>query len=281
MSPEPTIEPERLTPDEESAREAVRALAPPRADAAYRARLSRAFASGTIGRDAVRAAPARLPVRRRVAFAWAAIPVAAAAALMVVGTLNRGPAWELVSSRGTGPMTIDGAPVSMERAAGLERRLRPGARLVLPADGELEIALAGQLVMQVLPGTEVTLPASAGRWIGRDVHAAIAGGELRITTGERFRGARLAITTPEVMVEVKGTTLAVIREPGGTCVCVLEGHVLVEPRAGGGPAPVEEGRLRFTFNDARPPMNAEIRPLENDMLREFREERRPLMEGGR
>jgi ferric-dicitrate binding protein FerR (iron transport regulator) len=277
MSPEPTLEPP-LTPDEQRAREALRALAPPRADAAYRARLAREFASGTIGRAGARATPLPLPARRRLGFAWAALPVAAAAALMVVGTLNRGPGWELVSSRGAGELLIDGVAVSMERAADLERRLKPGARLKLPAEGELEIAIAGQVAMQILAGTEVTLPASAGRWIGRSVHAAIAGGELRITTGARFRGARLAIRTPEVTVDVTGTTLAVIREPGGTCVCVLEGRVMVGPRAGGARAPVEEGHLRFTFNDARPPMNADIRPLENEMLREFREERRALME---
>jgi len=272
-----TTEPGPLTPDEQRAREAVRALAPPRPDAAWRARLGREFASGTIERVGARGAALRLPARRRFAFAWAAIPVAAAAALMVVGTLNRGPGWELVSSRGAGEVLIDGVPVSMERAADLERRLKPGARLRLPADGELEIALAGQVAMQITGGTEVTLPAAGGRWIGRSVHAAIAGGELRITTGARFGGARLAITTPEVTVEVTGTTLAVIREPGGTCVCVLEGHVMVESRTGGSRAPVEEGHLRFTFNDARPPANADIRPLEDVMLREFREQRRELM----
>ena len=53
---------------------------------------------------------------------------------------------------------------------------------------------------------------------------------------------------PEVRVEVTGTTLAVIREPQGTCVCVLEGAVRM-----GGPrepmATVPHGHLRYVFGD--------------------------------
>ncbi len=275
--------PERLSKEEKRASDAVRSLASPPAEAAYRARLKQEFESGALARAGARAGPSRLPIPiyRRPVLRWAALPVAAAAALLAVSTLNQGPRWELVSSRGEGVAVIDGVPVSIARTADLARLLKPGARLRLPADAELEVAIRGQMVMQVTPGTEVTLPAAAGRWFGRNPHAHVAHGELRITTGAGFRGARLEVGTPEARVEVAGTTLAVICEPKGTCVCVLEGGVMVTARSEGTPVTVGEGRLRFVFNDARPPKTAGIRPKEDVMLREFREQQRTLMEGGR
>ena len=274
--------PERLSPEEKRASDAVRSLASPPADALYRSRLREDFASGALARAGARGGPSRLPIpiHRRPALRWAALPVAAAAALLAASALNQGPRWELVSSRGQGVAVIDGVPVSIARTADLARLLKPGARLWLPADGELEVAIRGQMVIQVTPGTEVTLPAAAGRWFGRNPRARVARGELRITTGAGFRGARLEVGTPEVMVEVTGTTLAVICEPGGTCVCVLEGGVMVTARAEGTPVPVGEGRLRFVFSDARSPQTAGIRPKEDAMLREFREQQRKVLEGG-
>jgi len=272
--------PELLSPEQKRASDAVRALGAPPADAAYRARLKREFASGALG---ARERPAVLPLPfwRRPALAWVALPAAAAAALIAVSTLNRGPDWELVASRGTGEAVVDGVPVSMARAGDLKRRLRPGARLQLPPDGEIEIALRGQMAMQVVAGTDVTLPAAAGRWFGRSARANVTHGELRITTGAGFHGARLAVETPEAMVEVTGTTLAVICEPTGTCVCVLEGRVRVAGQAEGAGVMVPEGRRRYVFNDARPPETAEIRANEHVSLAEFRELKRAMMEGGR
>jgi ferric-dicitrate binding protein FerR (iron transport regulator) len=272
---------DRLSPEEKRASEAVRSLAPPPADAGYRARLKQEFASGAL----VAAAPSEgvrplpVPFYRRPALRWAALPVAAAAALVAVSTLNQGPRWELISSRGEGVAVIDAVPVPMNHADELARRLKPGVRLRLPEGAELEIASRGQIAMQITPGTDVTLPEPPGRWFGRHARAGIAEGDLRITTGSGFRGARLEVETPEAIVEVTGTTLAVICEPGGTCVCVLEGRVTVAGRGEGTKVAVSEGRRRFVFNDARPPEVAGIRPAEDVMLRQFRAERRAVMEG--
>lgn len=269
-------EPELLTPEERRASEAVRSLATPPADAAYRARLKREFASGALAEPAGSPVQA-LPFWRRPAFAWAALPAAAAAALLVVSALDRGPSWELVASSGTGQAIVDGVPVPMASADGLRRRLHHGVRLQVPSDGEVEIALPGQIALQVAGGTDVTLPAAAGRWFGRSTHAMVAHGELRITTGAGFHGARLAVETPEAKVEVTGTTLAVICEPTGTCVCVLDGRVRVAGQGEGSGVMVGAGRRRYVFNDARPPEPAEIRPNELVSLREFREGKRAMM----
>ena len=268
--------PELLTPDEKRASDAVRALAAPHAEAAYRARLKREFVSGALAAP-TRPPRAAIPLLRRPALAWAALPAAAAAALIVVSALNRGPTWELVASRGAGEAVVDGVPVPLTHADELQRRLRRGARLRLPSDGEIEIALPGQMALQVTAGTDVTLPAAVGRWLGRSARASVAHGELRITTGAGFHGARLAVETPEAMVEVTGTTLAVICEPTGTCVCVLEGRVRVAGQAEGAGVMVSEGRRRYVFNDARPPESAEIRSNEQASLREFREQKRAMM----
>jgi len=55
-------------------------------------------------------------------------------------------------------------------------------------------------------------------------------GEIRVTTGPSFPGAHLDVSTPVAAIEVSGTTFAVILEPHGTCVCVLEGTVKVGRR---------------------------------------------------
>jgi ferric-dicitrate binding protein FerR (iron transport regulator) len=86
--------------------------------------------------------------------------------------------------------------------------------------------------MQISPGTEMVLPSPPGRWFGRAGKASVDRGQLRVTTGRRFGGARLAIRTPEATVHVTGTTLAVIAESTGTRVCVLEGVTHVRPHRG-------------------------------------------------
>src|SRR5205085_433042 len=104
---------------------------------------------------------------------------------------------------------------------------RSGARVRVPSGAAIEIAAAGDMVVQITSGTDATVPGVPGRWFGRRVEGELESGELRITTGPRFAGATLALTTPEANVVVTGTTLAVIREPAGTCVCVFDGRVRV------------------------------------------------------
>jgi hypothetical protein len=206
---------------------------------------------------------------------WAA---AAASLVLVAVGLNRGPSWQLSASSGAGIAIIDRVPISMNHTQDLSVALRPGAVVQVPDDGELELMAPGNLVIQITGGTEAVLPGTPGRWFGREIAAELHRGELRITTGARFHGARLAIATPEAAVEVTGTTLAVIREPQGTCVCVLDGHVMVgpkrQPMAG-----VDAGRRRFVFTDGRPPEAADMRPVERVKLGLFRDQRQVELKG--
>ena len=265
---------ERLQPEERRASQALRELRDPAADAGFRARLKRDFMSGAPARQPV--AP-RFPGLRRPGFFWVAVPAAAAAVLIGLVMLNPGPQWEVLSARGEGAVVIDGVPVAIHYAADLERRLKPGARLVTPPEGVLEIMLPGLVAMQIAPGTDVVLPAAPGLWFAREANARLRVGEVRVTTGASFPGARLAVETPDAMVEVRGTTLAVICEPTGTCVCVLEGSVTVASKREGAGVPVTAGRRRYVWNDDRAPEVADIRGNEIGELREFMEQRRPLM----
>ncbi len=268
---------ERLTPEQTRAREAVRQFEAPPADAAFRARLEHDFTSGRIAAGAattrVRSGHPMVLLRR------AAVPLAAAAALLAVSLLNRGPAFTLGAARGDGIVVVDGVPVPMTHREELARRMRAGARARVPDGVELEIASPGYAAIQLTGGTDVALPASPGRWFGRTARLEVRSGELRITTGPRFHGARLEIETPEAAVTVTGTTLAVICEPAGTCVCVLDGRVAVG-RKGESGAMIDAGHLRYVFNDSRPPASEAMRPTERVTLAMFRDAKRTEMEAG-
>jgi hypothetical protein len=269
--------PDLLTPGEMRARDTVRGLEQPRADAAFRERLKRDFVSGHIGERCVIELP--LTWHQRLAWRLALAPVAVAALAVAVVLANRGSGWTVLATTGDGVAVVDQTPVPVGHGEELARRLYAGARLTVPAGAEIELASAAGLVVQVTGGTEFTLPASPGRWFGRRVAGAVRHGEIRLTTGAAFHGARLRVDTPEATVEVTGTTLAVICEPVGTCVCVYDGEVRVGAR-GAAAESVPSGRRQFVYNDGRPPELADIRPMENQQLGRFRDRRRAWLEGG-
>ncbi|OGF15746.1 MAG: hypothetical protein A2W00_01960 [Candidatus Eisenbacteria bacterium RBG_16_71_46] len=252
--------------DEARARDAVRALPRPEADAGFRERLRSEFASGRI-----EAAHPRLAGggRARRAVVWLAAPVAAAALLLAVSVLNQGPRWRVTAVSGEGIAVVDRRAVPLGHVEELARRIHAGAEVEWPAGASIEITSPGALAVEIEGETLTRVPTPPGRWFGREVAAGLSRGELRITTGPAFRGARLVVRTPEASVEVVGTTLGVICEPQGTCVCVLEGRVRVGP-LGGAMAAVEQGRLRYTFRDGRPPVDAEMRPVERVELARLR-----------
>ena len=262
-----------LTPEEVRTREAVRGLARPRAEAAFRERLKRDFVAGRIGERRALVLP--VAWHRRPVWRLALVPATLALLVVSAWMTDRGPGWTVMATRGEGTVVVDGATVPREALAG---HLRPGARLVVPDGAEVDLASTAGLVVQVTAGTEFTLPATPGRWFRRQVTAAVRHGEIRVTTGPAFLGARLRVETPEAEIEVTGTTLAVICEPVGTCVCVHDGVVKVGAR-GGSMEPVTAGRRRFVFNDGRAPESAEIRPTEISKLGTFRDSGRAFLEG--
>jgi ferric-dicitrate binding protein FerR (iron transport regulator) len=132
----------------------------------------------------------------------------------------------------------------------------------------------GSLVIHVMGRTAMTVPQAPRR--GRAAEAKLDSGQVRVTTGPAFAGARLVFETPEAIVRASGTTYAVIREPAGTCVCVFDGMVEVGPK-GRKLERVEHGRRGFVFTDGRIE-HAEIRYDEIGQLGAFRDRNRPRLQ---
>ena len=266
---------EELTHEQRSAQQAVRSLRAPEPDPEFRAQLRAEFSAGRFGERPRH--PLRLRWWERESTRWAAASIAAAATLVAVLVLNQGPAWRVASSHGEGIAVVDGRPVPIGHTTDFNRWLRPGATVQIPDGSDLEIHSPGLLAVELSPGTRFSIPDVPGRWFRRTVRAEVSGGEARITTAANFHGAQLEIRTPEAQIEVTGTTLAVICEPEGTCVCVLDGAV----RVGGQGQPmvsVVHGRRRYVFADGHPAVSDEIRSNEKVKLTEFRESRRAVLE---
>jgi hypothetical protein len=190
---------------------------------------------------------------------------AAVVALFILGSLNRGPSWELASAPGPGQIVIEGESVPLADAELVTRLLRPGARIRCDDSAGFELAAGDQLWIEFTPGSEAILPPSAGRWLGRTVRGRVEDGEVRITTGSNFAGARLRVDTDIAQVELLGTTIAVIDSPDATCVCVYEGSVRVGP-LDGPLSPLDAGRRRIVYLADQPDFEEAILPMESMKL---------------
>ena len=263
------------TEDSRRAAEWLEATPTPEPRPEFRARLAREFSTGTFaesGRTASWAVPRR-------GTRW--LPALAAAAALLVALwgiprLNRGPQWRVASVEGGGIVVVDQLPVPAGHLDQLARLIKPGTRVRTHA-AAVELVSPGQLAIEVTPGTDLVVPRPPGRWFDRVARGYMAVGEVRVTTGPGFRGARLELSTPEARVQVTGTTLAVIREPQGTCVCVLEGRVMVGADPGDMRL-VGPGSLHFIFGDGRPAADDQIRPVERVKLAMFRDGKRAELE---
>jgi ferric-dicitrate binding protein FerR (iron transport regulator) len=264
-----------ISAEEGRAREALRQTQSPQPDPAFRTRLREEFISGRLSERkvfAIRKQWFSRPAARVV------LAAAASVAIIVGALMNRGPAWVIMSSSGTGMVQVDGDAVPIERLEELRDRIRPGAEVTIPERGRLELMAKRTLLLELTPGTRFTLPPPPARWLGRDVELYARSGILRATTGPGFPGARLMIRSPEAEIHVIGTTFTVILEPTGTCVCVLEGTAEVGPR-GGAMMSVASGHRGYVFRNGQPPVVAAIRPSELIELARFRSTRHYLLGG--
>ncbi len=251
----------------------LRRLPSPPVRAAFRERLRLEFAAGTLESPL-----ARLSARHRIFRPAAAAAIAAAIAILVVGLgalrLNRGPTWRVSGSSGSGALLIDGREVSVPASGA---RIASGRRLELRGDLQLDLHCGRAFVLQAAPGSSFILPPGPGRWVRRSVHGEIRSGELRFVTGVGFRRATLKLEAPDAQVLVRGTTFAVLCEPGATCVCVLEGTATMTTRSGTSEI-VNPGMRRTLYRDGSPPLVEAIRPMERSKLEMLAEQNRALLE---
>jgi hypothetical protein len=259
-----------LTPEELRLQEAVRGLGEVRADDAFRERLRAEFVSGDI--DAQGGTPTGdnvVPLDRggnRGRLWAAAIPVLAAI-LAFVFFMGGDPDWELKSVTGTGTITVDGQAVAAGDFDAVADLIEPGARIVVPATAELELILGDVMVLGIIRDSDVTIPAAKS---GDEATytSNVTHGELLVKTGPDFPGEHLLITTSEGRVELTGTTIAVNKGDGFTCVCVLEGTALI----GKGKADLEEvgaGYRKVMFAGDEPSMIVDIEPGHEKDLTDF------------
>jgi len=218
----------QLTDRQRHAAEAVRSLSRPGARPDFRARLKADFVSGAL--DGGAPAPVvRLDRTRRRWLMW--VPLAAAAAMAaVLFFTGRLPGPEVLGSHTAGTVLVDGRAVSPADSLLLDDLLRPGAVVELRDGAELDLLYPGSLVMRLATGTTFTLPDHPRRWIGRDIEAELAIGEVSIRTGPDFAGNLLAIRTPEGRARIYGTLISVFRNADLTCVCLYEGTAVMDDR---------------------------------------------------
>jgi hypothetical protein len=162
------------------------------------------------------------------------VPVTAVLLAVATVRLNRGPDWQIAGAEGYGHVAMGGEWEGGMRAPGdpvLATRLARGGELLTDSTLTLHLVAPGVAAVTLAPGTEVQLSSAPGRWWGRSMRAEVTAGDAYFTTGRAFHGAHLDVSTPEVSVRAVGTAFAVLREPHGTCVCVMQGRVRVS-RAG-------------------------------------------------
>ncbi len=254
-------EPE-LTRSERAARDAVRGLAPPRPDDAFRTRLRHEFMTGRIGRR--RGLPSSQPwIVRGLMLA----PLATSLVVVALLLANRGPDWRVLSANGDGRVVVDGTAFAPGERAAMAARLERGARVTVEGAVTLDLVAPGVAALALGPGADVTLPAAPNRWWWRGMTARVAAGNAYFSTGREFPGAQLDVSTPEATVRATGTSFAVLCGAFGTCVCVMEGRVRVGGRAAAPGAGVEvpHGMRRVVHPD----QVAETLPILDDSVHEL------------
>lgn len=235
------------TESQARARDAVRALAPAVPDPAFRARLRGQFVAGTITPAAPRVV--RGPWAVRPAF-W--VPLAAAAGFaLAFFTINRAPDWQVIATSGTGTVQVGSQVVPAVQREAIAALVRRGGHIRLSDDVSLDLVSPGQIAVSLAPGCDITLPPAPNRIWDRAAHADLAMGDAFFATGPHFHGASLDVTTDEANAHVVGTSFAVLRQPHGTCVCVMEGRVRVNHElTPGDVVEVPAGLRRMCYDDS-------------------------------
>ena len=258
---------ENFRPEELRARDALRALAPPVAEAAFRERLKREFVAGDVVSRIdwpPAGAASRFGIRR-----YAGVLALAATLALALITFNRSPGPSAFGGSGQGFVSVDGRQMATSDLTAIGELLHGGAKVTLGDGAILDLAYAGNMSWRLFPGTTVTLPDAPGRWFGRAVSAHVEIGEVSVRTGDRFHGALLALSTDEGRALVTGTLVSVVRDAAVTCVCVHEGTVQMESAAGLDLGDIPVGKRRVLFRDGSEPVLLDIAAPHRDHLIEF------------
>jgi ferric-dicitrate binding protein FerR (iron transport regulator) len=216
-------------------------VAAPSPAARERARI--AFVEGRV------ASGRRPPLVVRVLF-----PVAAAAMVLLSLWLGGRPASSWIVLEGVDVRSAEG------RSLGRGDRFSSATVLAAGAVGA-DVQLGTALRVRMPAGARVELPEGPGRWLGRTRRLRVLDGEIFATSGGRPLDFELIVESPETRTRIHGTTFAVRRNGLGTCVCLLEGRIVVESPERAHSVDVPVGmRVQF-YAEGQEPMTA---PLADD-----------------
>lgn len=250
-------------PDEERARAVLAALRthPQRPSAALRADARKSL----LGLSGAR--------RNKLALRWRALALAAATlAIALVGwhLLRETTPWSVLAGTGSGEIQIDGTRFAVADRPRWSALVRPGAIVSTGPGVELELTCGDAILLVITEKTAVTVPDEPGRYVGRTSTLRLDRGEIRATTGPGFPGMEFRVEAKEASAAMTGTTIAVIRNDQGTCLCVLEGSAaLAVPNAE--PVPVTPAQRRLVFGDGAPPRTEAILDMERMKLQMLRD----------
>ena len=231
-----------LSAEDLRARDAVRALARPQADAGFRARLREQFVTGAIdtgGRETVRRpGPAPLPLWRKLA----PIAVGVAAIVLLIVPYVRTPGVNLIGVRGANQIVLNGELVACSDLNPIQAALLPGCRIQVPEGAVVQLAREGQLVMD-LEGVEFTFPGRPFPLVGGPMESTITGdGTVRMATAKGFAGSSYRIRVGEMDLMIRDSVFTLSFSGDQIGINVLEGELeallpdgrsrMVGPRSG-------------------------------------------------
>lgn len=139
------------------------------------------------------------------------------------------------------------------------------------------IQLGEHMVCELGPGSEVEFGSLSRE--GMPLVIAARRGSLRVCTGESFVGSKLDVKTPDFDLEIVGTSFAVDIDDEGTCVCCLEGRVVMKASAAFDEKwTVEGGRMCRIYHDDRAPKWDALSEKHGPALTSFDEEADDLIQ---
>lgn len=189
--------------------------------------------------------PAATPSRSFRALVW----VAAAAAILLVTLFVPEPVrWHV---RLDGALALDGqdfTPGEEDRlAAELERSGWVETRATRAG-----FELGGTLEVELTPGSSLRFPPLPDFDGLVPLELELARGEAYVRTLEGYPGNPIRVHTEVADVTLSGTTVGVLVDEAGTCVCVAEGRVRVTSASGSADVPARE-TLRLFHDNAMGP----------------------------
>jgi ferric-dicitrate binding protein FerR (iron transport regulator) len=227
--------------------------APPEA----RERARRRFLTAALSGPEAAPGPAGAPLAR----GWRRwlVPALAAAAIALVTWILPAPDRWRVDLAGTVHFA------DAEYGAGDEGRLAldlEQAGVLEARDSEVRLRLGDALELLVRAGTRIDLPPLPVLDGSTPIALVLERGEVYLRTASGYAGNPILVSTADGQVEVLGTTLGVLCEAQGTCVCVREGAVSVRsPRLVAGLQRLPAGEALFLFRDARAPLQGPFEGL--------------------